>query len=288
MDLQLSGNEIRVRTEPSVKPGPASPRETLAAVGLFLAFGFVLILGEIPHEWNAPGWVNSLYRVVDFSMVYIPAIGFGYGWVKRFPRWSYPYVALTFLMGWYMGGFTTPGFQVFGYPIFGAEIWGLRAWIPFGVALLLALLVSRSLRPVLVFFTNMIEDWTLASFALFGCLPWMVLVAFDEMDRLFSLYFMVGLTIFLVGSAYAYMRSRSTARRAISLLIGVVVTWTGTTVANAVYWSGRVEPWMWQGPEYWYEIVPRMLIGLVFLLIIIFLPALLSLIPRSIKHFKLT
>lgn len=46
----------------------------------------------------------------------------------------------------------------------------------------MVLLITRSLRPAFMLFTNVGEDWTLLSFGLFGVMPPLVAISFDEVD----------------------------------------------------------------------------------------------------------
>jgi len=70
--------------------------EALAGVGPFLALGLALVV--MGSGWTlaqrAPGsalptWVP----LASFGAAYLFLVaGFGVGWVKGFPRWSYPYI----------------------------------------------------------------------------------------------------------------------------------------------------------------------------------------------------
>jgi hypothetical protein len=77
--------------------------------------------GEFPHEWNIPVWVPGIFFV---STLFVLPIGICIGWIKGFPRWSYPYVGHVIVFSLYMVNVATPGF------LFGRELWGWRAWIP--------------------------------------------------------------------------------------------------------------------------------------------------------------
>ncbi len=70
----------------------------------------------------------------------------------------------------------------------------------------ITLLITRSLRPFLRLFTNIWEDWTLLTFGMFGFMPLLIGVGFDEVDRLYSLRFMVALTLLMSGDVFASAR----------------------------------------------------------------------------------
>jgi hypothetical protein len=225
-------------------PSPSSKKEILAGVGLFLFSGLYMALREIPYEWGWIDWTSSLGDFLFTMNFLLPVIGFGIGWVKGFPRWSYPYVGASLIAGLFLMNASTPGRSFFGYETFGRELWGWRSWIPLGLATLVALIVSRSFNPLKKFFTNGWEDWTLFTFCMFGWLPELVEISFDEIDNHYTLYFIISLNILIVLAAYAYMRSSSIWQRVLALTIGIVVPVVVASIGSTLYWleNGWVDP----------------------------------------------
>jgi hypothetical protein len=125
-------------------------------------------------------------------LLLLPPSGVAIGWVRNFPRWSYPYAGLAVLAGMYMANASSPGVSLFGIPVFGRELWGWRALVPLLLACGTSLLVTRSFRPLYVLFDRAARDLTLVTYGMFGGLPLWVFVSFDEMDRRYSLSWMVG------------------------------------------------------------------------------------------------
>ena len=148
----------------------------------------------------------------------------------------------------------------------------------------IALLLTRSVRPLLQLVTRVWQDWTRLSFGLYGIMPLVVFISFDEVNKGYQLPFMLVLTLVLAGGALAYMRSARTWQRALALLIGLTLSWAVTTVGTAIYWDGRLEPW--GEPDRWYEIVGRNAIAGTVLVALMFTPALLGLLRRSIKFIR--
>lgn len=219
--------------------------ETLAGVFLFIIWGLGLILGEVPHEWGLITRISSsFYTFLLVAPIFVFPIFMSIGWILGFPRWSYPYVGHVIVFSLYISNASTPGFKLFGYEIFGRELWGWRAWIPFLVVALIALAVTRSVKPIGKFFSNIWNDWTMLTFGFFGFMPLLVLIAFDEMDRLFSLYFMVILTLVMAGTTWFYLRAGSQRGRVIALLAGIGLTTATTVIAPTLYWqrNGWVNP----------------------------------------------
>lgn len=218
------------------KDRPSSWAAVLAGLVIFVTGGLSAILGEIPHAWAVPDWVVYARGILLTLTLFLPAIGYALGWVEDFPRWSYPYVGLMIVLGLYLEHAATPGLHIFNLHLFGRDLWGWRAWIPFLIASGVALLITRSLRPLADLFTQAWEDWTRLTYALYGFMPLLVMVAFDEMDRLYSLRFMIILTLLMCGTALAYLRSRYPWQAVLSLLVGVTLSVAVIIVAPAVYW----------------------------------------------------
>jgi hypothetical protein len=254
-------------------------------MGPFLAFGLATALmgaafSLLPSEWA---------RKVGFGLLVagylIPLAGLGVGWVKRFPRWSYPYVTLVVLFTLYWMSVATPGVRIFNYTFGSQDLWGWRAWIPFLVMAAVAILVTRSVRPVVQLVTGVRHDWTRLSFGLYGLMPLVVWISFDEVNMMYQLPYLIASTIALAGGALAYGRSARTWQRALSLLAGLTLAWAVTTVGVATYWHGRQEYWMPQ-PGNGYEDAQRAALGWVVLVAVTFAPVLLGHLRRAITSIR--
>ena len=230
------GHPAEAPSAPRSKQRPSAWPELVAGGALFLISGFHLIAGEIPHEWAVPGWFPLLRYALFLGFLLFPVVGLGLGWAKSFPRWSYPYVGHALLVGRYMMDVATPGLRILNYTFGSDDLWGWRAWIPFLVMAAIALIVTRSVRPVVKFFTNAWEDWTLLTFGMFGFMPLLIALDFDEVDRLYSLPFMVGLTLVMIGTALAYLRSTRQSQRALVLLVSIILITAVTTTGVITYW----------------------------------------------------
>lgn len=233
-DIQEKPTNHLVTDTPSSRP--VSRGEIFAGVGLFLFLGLFLSFMELPYEW---GWIerNSTLGSYIFGVQFIlPATGYCVGWIKGFPRWSYPYVGVSLLISLYLMNGSTPGISFFGYEVFGRELWGWRSWIPLLTATVVALIISKSFKPVKRFFTNGWEDWTLFTFCMFGWMPLLVWVVFDEVDNLYTIYFALGLNAVMILSAYAYMWGTRIWQRALALGIGIVITVAVASLGSTLYW----------------------------------------------------
>jgi hypothetical protein len=233
------------------------------------------ILREIPMDLQLTPWLRALngYWMLSVFLL-VPAAGFAVGWVNGFPNWSYPYVSQAYLFALYLSVASTPGIEIFGYPLFGREMWGARAWIPLLVAVLAALLVMRSPSSFIKLFTNLWDDWTLGTFGLFGLMPFLGWLLFDEIERSYSLPFMVLMSLVTCGTAWYYLRVSNRFRRAIILFTGALVTLLLASLGPWYY--GRLVGTEWVN-------VPYMLVFTAVVLVILFSPALIGLI-RSLSR----
>jgi hypothetical protein len=240
----------------------------LAGSLLFIVYGLVLILGEIPPEWKLQGLVTFLYGIFFVFGLLLPSIGFGVGWVRGFPRWSFPYLGMMLFLATYLQRVSTPGLRIGTLEFFGDEAWGWRAWIPCLAATLIALSVTRfSSAPLRGLLRRVWEDWTLLSFAMFGCLPLLAIFGFEEIEYLYSLPFMLLLSILLLLTAVIYLHARLFWQRVLSLLLGTLLFVGTVALVPSLYWAE-------QG---WVDFL-RVALAVLVVLVLFFSPALLGLL----------
>ena len=203
--------------------------ETLAAVALFILWGLWLIFNEVPREWALPDWVYFVSTILLLGLITSLPFVVCFSGIKNFPRWSYPYVVSSLLVSLYMMNVATPGF------LFYQEIWGWRAWVPLLVVIGI-LLITRSFNPLRMLIANIFDDWSLLTFGLFGCMPLFIFVYFDEINQLYSLFFMVILTLLMVGTVYIYMQSTTQKIRIRVLLISIFLIIMLIVTGSTIYW----------------------------------------------------
>lgn len=236
---QVAGDETEIpgKAADSVKqinwPG------VTAGTLLFTFTGLVLILGAFPRTaaWVDQGLAAALHSLLFSGLILLPSIAFAVGLARGSPAWAYPYAGFAFFFSLYISSVSNPGLRLFVCQIFGRMLWSWRAWIPLLAALLAAVVLSRSLRPLARFFTNGWDDWTLFSFCLFGGMPLLIAVSFDEVDRLYSLYYMLFLTVFMTLTALFYLLSRTKLQRALTLVVGIFVILSLQVIGVADFWS---------------------------------------------------
>jgi hypothetical protein len=247
--------------------GQSSWGEALAGMLPFLAFGLGMIIYEILPRDLVAGPIGFWCYLVLYI---IGVIGLGIGWVKGFPRWSYPYAGLVlFVKGWWGDRDNLSGWLSIG----------LASTILFWVMVGIILLVTRSLRPLGQFFRRIWHDWTLLSFGLYSLMPLVLLnVAFDFVTGNYPLPYPIVSSLVLAGVALVYLRSSSMVQRASALLAGMTLCWAIATVEVAIY--------LYRAPKlsgYWAGDIRDMLSYWGVQMALILVPALLGLLRRSVQ-----
>jgi hypothetical protein len=211
---------------------PATPAEALAGAGTFLLFPVVLAFGFVSPRLFAA--LNSeataiLSSMMNWIIVAVFMAMLIVAWRRGFPRWSFPLWALVLVFG--------PG-----------DLWGLPACIPLAVVVVIAFAWTRSLRPFGDLIAGVGRDWTRLSFALYGFMPFALLVAFNHISG--NEMALVALGGVLALGAFVHMRATRTGQRALALLVAVLICWTAATIFKAAYWSvphehgaAGVTPW---------------------------------------------
>ena len=233
----------------------------------------VLVIFELPRELFSDSWeiVGGWMFLSTFLLV--PALGIGVGWVKGFPRWAYPYVGQSVIFCLYVAVSSTPGIHFFGIPLFGRQGWSIRACFPLVIAILTAVLITRSKEPFLKLFTNAWADWTCITFGMFALMPLLVWISFDEVDHAYSLPYMVFTAIVIVVTAWFYMRSVNQAQRIWVLFFGILVVTAVAVVGPTLYWNqpGEIS-------------LGGMMVSGTIILVIMFSPGLIGLYQRRVDE----
>jgi hypothetical protein len=268
--LKMNGSQVS-----PISNEQASWRTTLIAVLPLVSFPLLFFLAgpmrRLLYNANLGLLFNALWAdVTTWGIVMIfyllMLFGFLFGWLRDFPRWSFTY------LGW-LAIILVSGFGVSGL----SDPYLLLIWGPFLVALLFAILLKPTLKPLKVLWRSWRLDWTLASLMLFSILELLVLASFDEMPGpSVSGIFWQGLAVAaLVGGALWYMRASSQARRILILLSSATLSIAITFAVNAYYWHNFPKPNI-QPPINGYAMITQ---GMIFMLVVfafLLAPALLS------------
>lgn len=197
---------------------PAKRWETAAAILPFVLFGLIYTLDALDY---AAGWRGlSLHWYLVAYLILL--IGFGFGWIKGFPRWSLGYLGMALLFSWWLSSLSTVGFELFGHTLGYVGRWGWRVWISLLVIALVATLCSRSFHPLLSLAKSIWRDWSRLSFIFYGALTWLALgIAYDNKSFYNQVAYLpldvfTGALLYMLGVLF-YLHLRHSWQRALAL-----------------------------------------------------------------------
>ncbi len=237
----------------------------LATIPIFV-FSVAVILNEIK---GGALWEPYYYPLWNLICV----AGLGVGWIKGFPHWSYPYLSMSVIFGWWWSDV-----HISGIP------WGNRAWAPFFIMVLIALLWTRSLKPLQRLVSSIWNDWTLLSFILYGMMAWVAIgAAYDENHHPQLVFFIIGSTVAVTIGVVAYLQSLKKWQKIGSLVVGLLFSFVIQAVVNHIYWSEHLEPWM-EKPYTWGNTIQQQIIIFSLYAAVLCTPTLFSLLPPSSRR----
>jgi hypothetical protein len=261
----------------------------------FLLYLVLPVVEELRLGW---GGVPFLFLLGGLVIVMIV------GLFKGVPRWSLPAIGLMLAILNYLalGVFGMAVVMVILEPLFGISGFLLPLFAPtlvpifrtiFGSGFLylgiiplslIIILVSAYIKPLLPFFQRIREDWTLFPFTLYGIMPLAIFISFDEYQG--SAPYEIGMGLCLLAGVWLYLRISQSWGRILVLGIGI-------TLAMAVEAIGK---WILIPSQSWLDLIqPSSIEEIIqgevtstvqtwfWVMIVVFLPALLGLLPHSTR-----
>jgi hypothetical protein len=209
----------------------------LAGLWPFLLAGPANVLLNYPYP--LPAWRSTPWAQILMGTVYgLPLLmGLSIGWLRKWPRWAYPYLAVVvFILGSLVSGAITGlVFEV------GPEwpYWPQFAITTGSHALVLGALAlsARAWRPLQPLYQSFRRDWTQLSFGLFLSAGVLFGSIDHEEDPRLTLFVLLPPLIILLG-AMAYLLSASKAQRILAMLISLVLA-VGVRVADGKLFYGE-------------------------------------------------
>lgn len=176
----------------------------------FLLLGLINILSDnfvkVPHKLS-----DLVFPVAVLSMYVLLVVG----WVKDFPRWSVPSIGFCIIFSLLLMNVSSPIFT-------GATIHGLWAWLPFALALIIAIVIKPSFKPLKKLMEKIKDDTSLIVFSLYGIVPLSVLMVFDEVSDIKLLPILIIITLIISLGAFFYLYSNKKIIRTFSLIFGII------------------------------------------------------------------
>ncbi|MBE3039585.1 MAG: hypothetical protein IMZ62_12330 [Chloroflexi bacterium] len=187
---------------------PSTWGEALLGAVPFILYGlayFVVAFNERPGFHNPALEVYARYA--SQAVYIVSVVGLAAGCVKGFPSWSYAYLGMVLYAA--LNIFNTNLSMI---------LLGRRAWILAAAAVLIALLVAHSLRPVGQLFLGIWQDWSRVALAFYAALVPIYTVIFLDGD--WGTFELAGLgfdTLLLAAGAIVFLRSRTLWQRVAAL-----------------------------------------------------------------------
>ena len=238
--------------------------EALIGTFPFLAFGLVSMLGKLDqvHPY--------LEFFSEFNLFVLVLAGFILGWKRGFPLWSYSYLGWSLLFTWSGSG-----------TYINRVYMGYRYITLFLIAMLIAVLWTRSFDPIKTLFRDIWNDWTRLSLAMFAFAGFMGLI-YDENHHPQLLWFMLATILAISMGVWIFLRSSSLKVRVLSIVGAFVAAYGINSICEATWdfhaYHGLPEP-----VRNWYQSLGITLLILTFWVALVFWPAILTVVRKILQ-----
>lgn len=162
--------------------------------------------------------VNEIIKTTLFiSSIASMFILFGIGWVKDFPGWTIHSIGFCLFVSILFMNISSPYLN-------RSETWGLLALLPFALTLIISLLIHLSLQPLKQLLKQIKEDKSIIIFMVYGILPLLLWIEFDEIYNAMVIPYVVVLTALTALSVTIYLISSKKTVRTLSVILGFLIT----------------------------------------------------------------
>lgn len=271
-----------------IEEAPLPHRELSAALLIFLLPLLSLVATQ---AINRPQWTDIPLVILFWGAL---LLGLGLALIKRLPRWSLPYLGIVLmpavlvaayprLWGWLYPHFIDTFGPRAGWPLSTRIFYsGVADYIALFLILVSALILVNVLR--LLPYTRGVwqgirTDWTALSFLLYGGLVFLVDMLFEEYryDDIWMFFAWLSLAL----GAWLYLRAKGQKQRILALIGG----------ATGALWLVAIAKWVLIPlQQHWYRFPSELirwhetsmtLVNWVGIIILLLLPAVLSLLPPA-------
>ncbi|EKD30846.1 MAG: hypothetical protein ACD_77C00472G0009 [uncultured bacterium] len=227
---QLPGYEIKLIETYTLKllnmETSFSSRTSLLATIPFGLFGLSWAFSNSGLEFNVPQFIRLfLFWTPMISMFVL----LGIGWIKNFPRWSFPSIGFCLLFSMYLMMVSIPGLS--------NDVLGLWAWIPLVITLIISLIFKPGIEPIKKIIEKIKEEPALILFALYGFAPIFVWILCDEMYTKWMIFIALISTLILSSGIYLFLRCDKKSTRVLSMIISGLLAVIFTYAASYIYWN---------------------------------------------------
>lgn len=162
--------------------------------------------------------LNLTFKVV-LSIFSIAPMFFllGIGWVKNFPKWSVYSIGFCLLISLMLMNISSPSLD-------RTEVWGVYGLMPLVVTLIISLTINFSLEPLKQLIKQIKYDFTTLLFILYGSLPLILWVEFDEIQSISAIPYIIILTVLTAAGVVVYLTSTKKLYRLLTMIFALIVT----------------------------------------------------------------
>ncbi|PKN84959.1 MAG: hypothetical protein CVU46_12660 [Chloroflexi bacterium HGW-Chloroflexi-8] len=248
-------------------------------LGLFPLYGlqsFFLILmlqGRLFPSSNSENiWLPS---TIFFLVMIVFLVAYVIGWKQGFPRWWFGFPLCLILISTFLQQSEGPDGAILAW----------RAWIPFGLATFIAVLISLSPSRYHKLRQGIWQDPSRLVYAVYTLLPiWSILIMDEMSDSVSEPLLALSFVLFFLGGLF-YFRSDDFWRRVLVLFGTAFLTSVMQYIFIVIYWTGKT-PLTFGGPIRWQDQVPGALLGLSMLTFAMLMPVIILEYARLIRNRK--
>jgi len=225
---QLPGYEIKTIETYTLKllnmETSFSSRTSLLATIPFGLFGLSWAFSN--SGFNVPGLIQMFLLITSVISMFVLL---GIGWIKNFPRWSFPAIGFCLLFSMF--------FMMMIISDRSAGVLGLWAWTPLLITLIISLSFKQSTEPIKKIIERIKDEPALILFALYGFTPFFLWILCDEMHSSWMIIIALISTLILSSGVYLFLRSDKKRIRVLSMIISGLLAVIITYTASTIYWK---------------------------------------------------
>ena len=261
---------------------PGSRTEIFAALAPFLIGGVVPVLVSLLVD--IPLWIQIVFTL---SMWFLIGSLLALGFKQSAPRWFMPYlgVPLSIVSLIIFNAIVNPEWH--GFPFLSDASWFVRQifylgmlWIWMIVLILLIFLLTWLIPRFRPFHQRLQDDWTLLCFVLYGAMPFVVFLSFDEFKNDEPYLILAFLALALGG--WVYLRSGTLWSKFWSLLAGLTLAMAIAFLGQNLFYESSY-PYSNDAP--WATTMTTVIMWL-WMVLFMFMSAALNLLPKNKKHLQ--
>jgi len=221
--------------------GRTSWAQAVLEISPCLAAGILLVTATyLLPGWIQPGWQRDM-DLLGTLVVFLPFPALLAGLARGLPRWAFPLAGMVL-------GFTIQSAQAISLaPLLG--VFGLAA----ACLAVTARLVRASGQALPSSWQrigrNARRDWSRWSFGVYGALPWLLSMAFDNSYTNNRTPYLLMSVLLMISGALVFARSRRTAAQIGALLVFASLS-LGAALINLASFNGGLESWL-SSPSQW-------------------------------------